>query len=355
MKLIDRYIARNCATGILVAVAALTALDVFFAFVTEIPDIGRGSYGVSEAFQFVLFTVPRRIYELFPTTALVGTLLSLGALAAGSELVAIRSAGVPVSRVAAGAVIGAALLLVPVTLLGEFVAPVAENHALQLRVTAQSQHLTVRLRSGLWVRDGNSVIHARRLLAGGRLLGLTIYEFEPDGQALDAVARARAAEFRGDHWTLAGFRRSEIHPGGIQTGREREARWESLISPALLDMLVAEPERLAVWDLERYLGYLQDNGLDASRYEVALWSKLIFPASALAMVFLGVPFAFGPLRSGGVAQRMFVGVIVGVGFMLLSQTARHAVQVWPLPPLLAAVFPTLLMVALGFWGARRVA
>jgi len=354
VRLLDRYIARSCVGGIVVAMAALAALDVFFAFVQEIPDIGRGSYGVPQALGFVLFTIPRRIYELFPTTALVGTLLSLGALAAGSELATMRSAGVPVSRIAMGAVVGAALVLVPVVLLGEFVAPAAENHALQLRVTAQSQHLTVRLRSGLWVREGDTVIHARRLLSGGRLLGLTLYEFKPDQLELNSVSRARSAEFKGDHWLLSGFHRSEIRPEGIVTGREREQRWDSLIGPELLDMLVAEPERLSVWDLERYLRYLEENRLDASRYQVALWGKLIFPVSALAMVFLGVPFAFGPLRSGGIAQRMFAGIVIGVTFLMLAQIARHAAEVWAVPPFAAAALPTLLMVLLGSWGIRRV-
>lgn len=87
---------------------------------------------------------------------------------------------------------------------------------------------------------------------------------------------------------------------------------------------------------------------------MALWGKLIFPVSALAMVFLGVPFAFGPLRTGGVAQRMFVGVVIGVTFLMLGQIARHAAEVWEVPPFAAASVPTLLMILIGAWGVRRV-
>ncbi|CAK0770025.1 hypothetical protein CCP3SC15_4070002 [Gammaproteobacteria bacterium] len=41
--------------------------------------VGSGHYGIVAAIIYVLYTLPKR-HELFPVTALIGTLVSLGSL-----------------------------------------------------------------------------------------------------------------------------------------------------------------------------------------------------------------------------------------------------------------------------------
>ena len=58
--------------------------------------------------------------------------------------------------------------------------------------------------------------------------------------------------------------------------------------------------------------------LNATEYERAFWMKMTQPFAALVMVFLAVPFAFGPLRSASMGLKILIGVLVGFSFHTLN-------------------------------------
>ena len=100
--------------------------------------------------------------------------------------------------------------------------------------------------------------------------------------------------------------------------------------------------------------YLRDNRQDSAPYELALWGKLMAPLATGVMIFLAIPFVFGPLRSVGMGQRVLVGALVGIGFHIMNQTFQQLGLVYGLSPVLSAVLPTGLFLALGIWMMRRV-
>ena len=100
MRILDRYIAQTVISGTLMTLMVLGALLAFVDFVGEIDDVGKGQYGVTEAALYVLLSLPKRLYELFPTAVLLGSLLGLGTLAGNSELIVVRASGVSIFRIA---------------------------------------------------------------------------------------------------------------------------------------------------------------------------------------------------------------------------------------------------------------
>ena len=119
-------------------------------------------------------------------------------------------------------------------------------------------------------------------------------------------------------------------------------------------MLPVEPENLSAASLYRYVDYLQENNLDARRYELAFWVKLVTPFSALVMLLVALPFVFGPLRTTGAGQRILVGVLVGMGFFLLNQGLNQMGLVYGFNPVLSAILPSLLFTIVGIIGLKRV-
>ena len=45
--------------------------------------------------------------------------------------------------------------------------------------------------------------------------------------------------------------------------------------------------------------HLKANDLDAGAWDIAFWSRIARLAGAIVVCVFAVPFAFGPLRSGG--------------------------------------------------------
>ena len=58
MRILDAYIARYVVGGTLLALAVLLSLTAVVSFVEELDSVGRGRYGVGDAIEFVLLTLP---------------------------------------------------------------------------------------------------------------------------------------------------------------------------------------------------------------------------------------------------------------------------------------------------------
>ena len=67
----DRYIGRSVITASLLALVILIAVFSFFSLVDQLDDTGHANYGVFQAIEYVLLTIPRLSYELFPIATVV--------------------------------------------------------------------------------------------------------------------------------------------------------------------------------------------------------------------------------------------------------------------------------------------
>ena len=353
MRILDRYIGRTVIAGTLLALFILLAVDLFFVFANEIQDLGKGRYTLGDVFAYVGLTTPRRLYEMFPMAALLGSLLSLGTLATNSELVAIRAAGVSVTRIALSVLKAGGILLVIAAAIGEWVAPWTEQLAQQRRALTQTEVITFRSAHGMWARDGNRFINFKHILPDGRLSDLEVYELAEDG-SLKTTITAQTAEHVKTGWRLQDVRQASLDGQSLKLKTADVLDISSLLSPQLLNVVTLEPGDLSARDLYQYAGYMRNNGQDASRYELAFWQHIVAPISSLVMLFLSIPFVFGPLRSVSTGQRILWGVLTGVAFYLVNQTMSHAGQVYGLPAPLSALLPALLFFAGGMWVMRQV-
>jgi lipopolysaccharide export system permease protein len=353
MKILDRYLGIAIVTGTLLALLLLVSLGTLMEFVDEMDEIGKQNYTYLTAILFTLLTVPQRIYEFFPAAVLLGSLLSLGNMAANSELVVMRAAGVSVARIIRSALQVGLLLTIGAILLGEFVAPASEQKAHNVRHLAKSSKLALSTRDGLWAKDGNNFLNIQEVFPDMRLGGIRVYQFDENGR-LYRFSVASSAEYTGHNWMLTNVRHTFISPERIVTRELAKERWERLLSPDLFDVITVKPQEMSANKLARYVEYLKQNRLDSSRYELAYWTRFTVPLSGLVMLLVAMPFVFGPLRSGGGGQRMFIGILIGVIFHLINQTFNKLGLVYGISPFIAATSPLFIFLTVSLGFIRRV-
>lgn len=103
--------------------AVLLSLGALFVLMGEQDDVGVGNFSTRDAVIFMALNLPQQAWELLPISALIGSLVGLGALARGSELTILRAAGFSVWRIARAATIAGLLLTLLAAVLGEFLGP----------------------------------------------------------------------------------------------------------------------------------------------------------------------------------------------------------------------------------------
>jgi lipopolysaccharide export system permease protein len=342
MKIIQRYFTVSLVWMSMLALCVLVALFAFFSLIDQLEETGKGSYGVAQALSYVLLTMPRLAYELFPIAAVIGSMAALGMMAQNSELAVIRTAGVSKFNLSLVLVKSGLVLVAVAIIIGELIAPICEEKAQHMRSMALTEQIALKTKYGFWARDGNSYINIRKVLPGGKVEQIYIYEFD-DNDELRSSIHAQRGEYTDGKWLLEDIKQSVIGEDSVSRQQLKLAKWDSLLDSEMVNMLIVKPEYLTFWGLVNYIDFLQQNAQNAQRYEQALWGKLIRPLSILAMIVLAVPLVRGTSRTTAIGQRVFIGALIGIIFHIANQMAGHMGVVYNIPPVISVTIPTIFL------------
>ena len=347
-RIIDRYLATSILTSTLLVLGVLLALFSFIQFVDALGDVGKANYQLIDAVRYVLLSLPRQTHEVFPMAALLGATLGLSALAADSELIAMRAAGVSLLQIVAAAMkVGLVLALVAVVI-GEFVVPETEGLAERGRAEALKIRIKQQNDQGLWMRDGAAYVHVGEVLPDLSLLRVDIYRFGADDR-LQQHSSAERGWYAQGGWHLGGVSESTLTENRVHSQRIREQDWASTLTPELFSVFTVRPEGLSAVQLYRYIRHLELNRQNTGPYALAFWQKLSAPFATVVMMVLAIPFVFGLQRSGGVGARLFTGIVIGLAFFVVSRGFGYFGLLYGIPAAVGALLPTLL-----FFGAALV-
>jgi len=355
IKRVDRLVAIAVLSSVGLTWLTIVGFDAFRIFISELNDVGQGQYTLTKAVTYVLLTVPRRCYEMFSYAALIGGLLGLGGLAGSGELTALRAAGLSKFRICASVVFALTSLTAIVTLVGETIGPYGEQKAQALQLAAKSKDVALAKGGSLWARDGDTVINAKRGRSRGGevdLTGVRVFEFDQDGRLASLSLAERAMHVAGK-WTLYNVRRTKFGADSATSTLANEQQWESGLDPALLSLSIVQAQYMTLRDLSRNIFYLERNKQDASSFRQAYWERLFYPISVLALAFCAVPFAFGTLRSGGLAKRLFIGMVLALCFYFAQRAIVNMGAVYGIHPAIANLMPPVLLAMLALAYFRR--
>lgn len=375
MNIINRYLWKNALGGIVMAWTALVLLDSFFALVNELEDTGGDNgYGTLQAVLYMVYTLPERFYEYFPTSVLVGTLLGLGRLASNSEFTAMRAAGISIQQIAVATLQLGLFLAFMSFVLGEWIVPATDRYAANFKAVQKNNNVAVTPDRGLWVKEKQEIIKIGKVLSSTQLADITIYRVSENYQYLRDLTTIATAQFEDNEWKL-----QQVITRSFEGGREDnkkdsvevnavgksdqysikkdtvETAYASvLIKPDILKVTVADPEQLSSIQLTKLIKHQESNGLNADKFKLAFWKHFSIPFSALVMLMLAMPFLFSSQRSSGAGQRLFIGIVVGIVFFLTNNVLNEIGIVYHFPPLASAFFPVFLFLIIALIAIKRV-
>ncbi len=106
---------------------------------------------------------------------------------------------------------------------------------------------------------------------------------------------------------------------------------------------------MGYFELKRFIEKLQTEGYDATRYIVDLQGKIAFPLVSLILAVIGISFSLRSERSGGIAQSIGAGLVIGFSYWLVYAFAMSLGRSGVFPPLIAAWSGNILFSAASVW------
>ncbi len=345
--ILARYIARAMAQGYLLVALVFVALFSFIELIQQLDDVGA-AYRMADAFLYVLMMLPRRLLDATPVIALLGTLVPLGLLADGNEILAMRAAGLPLRRLIGMVLAPGLTLLLLMLLMAQFVAPALEMRAERMRAAALAEDVSVDFRGGFWSRDGRSFLNVGRMLRGRTPSDVTVYDFDAAGRLQRYVHAQRASLEQGRVWRLQDVVVKQFEPPPARAQQLAQLDWDSFLNAQQLGVLVIPPQALSPIDLYFYVRDLRARNEQVPQEELRLWQQLAQPVVTLAMMLVAVPLVLGSNRSSTLSRRVLAGTVAGIGLYFVSQTLGYVGLLLHLPaPLTALALPTLILLFAG--------
>ena len=370
MRLLDRLVLGEVAA----ATAAATGGGVFVLTASNLlrqvaGEVAAGRLDGVQALEVVGLLVPGVIPYALPLGMLTGILIAFGRLGAQSELTAMRASGLSLPRIAAPALVMAALLALLAAVINLEVAPRA-NTAYRdlLKGTAERNPVAAIAPGELCRAFPGAVIRAERK-EGERLEELSVWRLDAEGritQSLSArVATARVFEdsegrrlaldargvdidrrsAEGGAPTYAHLERAELSiPLGEAKEGTRKLRWLTTSE------LIEAAER--GWNLP---AGATEAEREASRLEARrqLHAHLASAVGVLALALLAIPLSLRVGR-GETLLNAAVGLGIALAYYLLT-AAIGWVPAGRVPPEVLAWTPTLLVAGIGTWLFTRAA
>ena len=167
------------------------------------------------------------------------------------------------------------------------------------------------------------------------------------------MSLAARAEHAQGHWILHDVRRTVFGEASAASTQASELQWPSSLDPDVLALSIVNLDYLNLRELSRNIAYLERNGQDSRGFREAWWSRIFYPLNVLVLAFCALPFAFGTLRSGGMGKRLFLGIVMAIGFYFLQRAVVSMGSVYGLAPAIANAIPPLLLVAMATAWFRR--
>ena len=352
MKTVRRLFYADIVSAVAFVALAFLSLSFFIDFVDELGDVGTAGYTSVHAALYSLLLLPGHFYEVSPIAVLIGAIYTLSRMAQASEFTILRTGGLGPAR-ALSLLASLGLMFGVLTyLVGDYVAPLSERQASQLKAHYRGG---VRLgRSGAWLKDHASTPEGERSYsvnvasanAKAVLQDIRIFEFDADGRLLRRIAAGSGQVEPNSTWAL-----KDVHitrwissEGKSQAPEEKLAGydWPSSLSAGVVAAAVLPVSTMSTIDLFRYIGHLADNEQAAQSHQIQFWKRALYPFACLVMMGLALPFAYLHARAGGVSLKVFGGIMLGISFVLLNNVFGHLGLLRDWTPWIVAATPSAL-------------
>lgn len=377
MRVLRRYFSGEIYRSVAFVLVAFLALFAFLDMMGEIRYVGQGGYRIEHAFIYISLGLPNYAYQIMPIAALIGTIYVMAQFAARSEFTVMRASSLSMSG-AIGLLSRIAIVFALLTfLLGEFVAPRANDFRESFKRRIQGATISSEFRSGLWAKDvlrdpvskqvvGTRFLNAGKVEAHGIVRSVRVYEFDLKMHMLALITAEEGHFLNNNQWRLLAVKemrfaqnpdQGDSKPAVLISQRTLDSSTlVSEITPEIMAVLVADPNKMSALDLIVFTRHLEENRQRTDRYEIALWTKLLYPLAVFVMMALALPFAYLQARSGGLSLKIFIGIMIGVSFQLLNSLFSHIGLLNTWPPFMTAITPSalFLLAAIGaLWWVER--
>ena len=351
--LVDDLVLRDFAVNLGLILSTFLILLLVFTLFELLADILRNQISVLVIAEYLLNVSPYFLYNLMPLSILLAVLVTLGVMQRTNEITAIKATGMSVYRVVVPLLFAAFLLAAGLFISDQFYLPYTNKRQDALRNEIKGKPPQTYLNPGRkWIFGQHHNIYYYQLFDSDRneFGTLDVFQFDPATFQLTRRIFSTRAHWEDSlrRWVCTQGWERELRGSAIEAYRSFDVSTFPALNepPSYFKKEVKQSSEMNYDELRRYIRDLQQSGFDVLRLRVQLQKKLAFPAIAVVMAVLAIPFALSAGKRGAVAG-VALAVAIAVVYWTISGLFEAMGNISQLPPQLAAWSPDLIFGLVG--------
>lgn len=347
MKIFDRYILLELVNPFLFGVFAFLIImlpTIMFNLTDLIVKAGAPMDAVGKLF---VYNLPYLTVLAFPVAFLFSTLLAIGRMTRDFEIIALRSAGVSLTRIIVPIMITSLFVSAAAFAMNETVVPYS-NKQINETIKGLSKNLArppIKENTFFQGTD-NRYFYVKEIDKNGLMKGVFIFDKTKDG--LPQVIQAEQARWVGNVWRLefgnnyrydrSGYIDYEVAFKTMDI--QLTLNTSSFIPPGL------NAQEMSTQQLSKQVTDLKKSGGPTHQIEVQLYKKWAVPLASFFAALIAAPLGLIFSRMGGYVGVAFSIILIFVYYVTLQITEALG-NYGQIPPFFGAWTANLLFLAVG--------
>ncbi|MBN2438610.1 MAG: LPS export ABC transporter permease LptG [Deltaproteobacteria bacterium] len=348
MKVLDRYLIDEYLGNLLLIILSLVSLFLIIDFFEKFRMFLSNHATFGQIGSYFLFRLPMMVSQMLPAAILLASLVTCGYLSRHNEITAMKANGISLYRIALPVLTIAVMTSLLIFFLSEWVTPYTNDKAENIRLVEVQKRTSMGSfkQDQIWYRGQKGIYNFRLFDARtGTLHGITIHYLD---RKMNLVMRldAERGEWTEGRWLFHNILLTRFNDGAFPVlSKMRQQIVDLPERPSDFQVVQKDVAAMGYIELKRYIRKLQTEGYDATRYIVELHGKIAFSLVSIILAVIGFSFPLRSERSGGIAQGIGAGLVIGFSYWLVYAFGMSLGRSGTLPPFIAAWFANILFVA----------
>ncbi|MDD5449798.1 MAG: LptF/LptG family permease [Candidatus Omnitrophica bacterium] len=355
MRIIDKYVLRSFLEPLFYCLFIFLFTYVIIDLFGHLDDIIKEHVGMRLLLLYYLAYSPSILIQVIPIAILISTMYTLGGLAKGNEITALRASGVGLWNILKPFLLTAALVFASILIINDAVVPKSTELYLKIKEEKieKKKQQTV---SNKLVRDiafygsGNKIIYARSYDPKTKTLkDIIIHEHDRHQNIISKVI-AKEARWTNNQWLAFNITVYKVDREGEIKGAPQFTHRGPLNikeGPEEFKKQNYKTDTLTISELRTYIKRLSGtSGSILQNLLVDAHNRIAYPFANIIAVLIGAAFCL-KVRSSSRILGVGLGFVIGLLFYGTSAISTAMGKAGLLPPFIAA---WLANIVFGLWG-----
>jgi|TARA_B100002019_G_scaffold21026_1_gene16006 lipopolysaccharide export system permease protein len=335
---LDNLFSKYAWRFLFLTVGIFFLLDFILAFMKEFEDLDD-FYTIDKIFLFLSFSSLDAFFDIFPLSAIVSTIICMGAISDSGELIAARVSGKKLSTIIVAVLKPVFLGMIAMLISWQFFIPNLNETANKFKFEPEKNLSDVKEQ---WVFKNDRF---SKVTDNGSSKEVKIYDLDENGD-VGSIVLSKNLEIADDEWIV-----KEVNDYKENISKS-DFVWEdapklamNFYNKSFKDMSLTE---------NYYYWQSVNEVADRNKIGYEFWKKLLEPISLICLIIFALGISLRAIGRDKSLDRFVLGILIAFGFNLLIKIFGNISLILGWSAFWGILFSSLLLLYFGIRIIRRV-